>query len=53
MMYLIQVHTAIEVSIVSISIPCPFFGGRVKRQRNQTHLLGYGYRHTMIKINAG
>ena len=25
------------------TIPCPFFVGRVKRQRNPTHLLGYGY----------
>jgi hypothetical protein len=25
------------------SIPCPFFVGRVKQQRNPTHLLGYGY----------
>ena len=24
-------------------IPCPFFVGQVKRQRNPTHLLGYGY----------
>ena len=30
-----------------LTIPCPFFVGRVKRQRNPTHLLGYGYRHTM------
>ena len=25
------------------SIPCPFFVGRVKRQRNPTLMLGYGY----------
>ena len=25
------------------TIPCPFFVGRVKRQRNPTLMLGYGY----------
>jgi hypothetical protein len=24
-----------------LTIPCPFFVGRVKRQRNPTHLLGF------------
>ena len=28
---------------LATTIPCPFFVGRVKRQRNPTHLLGYGY----------
>jgi hypothetical protein len=28
---------------IAISIPCPFFVGRVKRQRNPTLMLGYGY----------
>jgi hypothetical protein len=32
---------------ICVTIPCAFFVGRVKRQRNPTHLLGYGYRHTM------
>jgi hypothetical protein len=31
------------IIVNAISIPCPFFVGRVKRQRNPTHLLGYGY----------
>jgi hypothetical protein len=26
-----------------MSIPCPFFVGRVKRQRNPTLMLGYRY----------
>ncbi|WP_290602896.1 hypothetical protein [Anabaena sp. AL93] len=32
-----------KIEDIHIAIPCPFFVGRVKRQRNPTHLLGYGF----------
>ncbi len=30
-------------NVFILAIPCPFFVGRVKRQRNPTLMLGYGY----------
>ena len=38
-----NIELRLFTKLLLYAIPCPFFVGRVKRQRNPTLMLGYGY----------